>query len=373
MKILISGGHVTPAISLIEHTQTLSQPPTIVFVGRVYSQANQQQLSTEFEQVSARGVKFIPLSTGKFAQRNLTQIIQQSLLFIGGFLKSFLIVGKEQPDVFLSFGGYMAVPLALASWLWGIPIVTHEQTRTVGLANSFIARLAKAVAISYPETRSNFPSDKLTLTGNPIRTTVLSQNAPQPSWYSTTDKLPILYITGGSQGSEVINAVVSQTIKQISKSWIVIHQCGLSTLQRNYIQELTGVKAELPRTQQNHYMIREWVSETELAWIYSHATGAVSRAGANTAEELAQRCVPTIFIPLPFAHNQEQLENARALAEVGGAVILPQKDLSPESLQEKLTDLLAHAGKMRKKLTTLTHKTSAAAQLWKVVLRSATP
>ena len=108
----------------------------------------------------------------------------------------------------------------------------------------------------------------------------------------------------------MINRTVSFSVEQLLKKFIVVHQCG-GTSTNHYLEELNDVREKLPKELQKRYFIRQWVSEEEVAWIFQHAELVVSRSGANTVQEIVYNKVPAIFIPLPFAHNDEQTKNAK--------------------------------------------------------------
>ena len=334
MKILISGGHLTPAIGFIEYIQENNKSDQIIFIGRLYNKKNKKQISQEKEEITNRGITFIPYNSVKLSYNNfLSKLVVIPSLLVN-IIQAVIIVTKEKPSVFVSFGGYLAVPITIACWIMRVPIVTHEQTRTVGVANNIIAKFANKIAVSYKESLEFFPKSKTQITGNLIRKSILKINKVQPKWVKKKPTKPILYITGGSQGSEIINRTVSQVLKQLLKNWYVIHQCGKPNGSRNYKKELLLIKNKLSKANQESYQIREWVNTDELSWIYTHAKGIVSRSGANTTEEIAIKGIPSVLIPLPFSHNDEQHKNAQALSNQKQAILLEQKNLNPEVLLE---------------------------------------
>ncbi len=334
MKILISGGHLTPALAFIEYIKNKHSADEVVFIGRLFSKKDEQQISQEKTEVEKQGVKFIPFNSVKLSKNTMVAKLKSIPVLFFRIIITTGILAKEKPDVFVSFGGYLAIPIAIASWIMRVPIVTHEQTRTAGIANTIIAKFANKIAISYTESKENFPKSRTHLTGNLIRQSVLQNNKTLPNWIKKKPIKPIMYITGGSQGSEIINRTVSLILKPLLKNWFVVHQCGKPTNTTNYLKELKLVKKQLSQANQENYEIREWVSEAELSWIYSNAKGVISRAGANTIEEIALSGIPAILIPLPFSHNDEQLRNAQALSNNKQAILLEQKNLTPEVLLE---------------------------------------
>lgn len=345
--ILISGGHLTPAVATIEYLQKKYPQIRILFVGRVYSQQSERQPAKERETCEKLGIPFFYLDAPKFHRRAWWRNIQELPKVAPAFWEAVQIIRQENVSLFLSFGGYLAVPVAIAAKLLGRLVVTHEQTKTVGLANQFLGHLADRVAISSEASRRFFPGNKVELTGNPIRSSLLREYARRPDWIPDSAK-PMLYITGGSQGSQVINHIISQLLPQLTERFVVVHQCGMSENQR-YFYDLTAAADELPESRRALYRVREWIDEREVSWIMQHADLAVSRSGANTVQELTINALPAVFIPLPFAHNNEQYKNAEKLAEAGAAMLLEQKDLTPESLLAAIAQASAQRAHMRRR------------------------
>ena len=350
MKLLISGGHLTPALAFIDHVQKVQSDIEFTFVGRIYSREKTKQKAKEKEEIEKRGIPFTAFQSGKLGQESLLLLPVSILKMCLAFFTALALFLKEKPQVYLSFGSYLSIPLALASWVLRIPIVVHEQTRTVGIANALVSRFATAVAVSYPESKKQLSHSNVVLTGNPIRETILSTTESKPAWLTTKSSDPLLLVIGGSQGSEIINTTVVQSLPQLTKKWIVIHQCGAKTKLRNYKKELEKARKSLSLKNQKRYFIHEWLTETELAWIYTHVDCAVSRAGANTVQELSVRHVPALYIPLPFSHHNEQYLNAKALADTGQAMLLMQKDATPAQLVDRVYALSKNQKKVRQQL-----------------------
>src|SRR3989344_6440377 len=185
MKVLITGAHFTTAVAVIEELKNLSALPyrqaggrqdkeniEIVYVGRKTTMEGDSSPSAESQILPKMGVKFIPIVAGRL-QRSFTLYTVPALLKIPvGFLQSIYIILREKPDVVVSFGGYVGVPVVFVSWLWSIPILIHEQTLVSGLANKISGLFADKVAVSFNMEHS-FNKEKVILTGNPIRKEIL--------------------------------------------------------------------------------------------------------------------------------------------------------------------------------------------------------
>jgi UDP-N-acetylglucosamine--N-acetylmuramyl-(pentapeptide) pyrophosphoryl-undecaprenol N-acetylglucosamine transferase len=345
--ILISGGHLTPALATIEYFRRNYSNIRIVFVGREYSQEKEEQLAREREICEELGIPFYAIDAPKVHRAAWWRNIEEIPKWIPALYDSYKMLREEKVDLFLSFGGYVAVPVATIAKLLRKKVVTHEQTTSSGLANKLIAFIADKVAISHEESLRLFPQQKTIITGNPLREKMLREYKRQPSWIPK-DRKPLLYITGGSQGSQVINNSVAQKLNELTEKFTVVHACGQSTNHR-YIRFLEEEQAKLPAKQQAHYVVREWIEEQDLSWILQNAVLAISRSGANTTLEFTLHALPAIFIPLPFAHNDEQTKNAERLVDAGAALLLEQRDLTPDSLWSMVQEASRQRGYMRKR------------------------
>jgi len=370
MKILITGGHLTPALAFIQYLKTNKTNDKVIFVGREYSQEKNKQVSVEKKVITKLGIKFIPFSSSKLSSPNLLEKLKALPKLVVATFKAVGIINNTKPNIFLSFGGYLAVPVAFACWIMRVAVVTHEQTRTAGEANKIVAKVAKKIAVSYKETKKLFPKDRTVVTGNLIRTNIINTKGKKPTWFKqllTKNSLPLLYITGGSQGSEVINHNISQVANTLTKDWLVIHQCGVASKQRNYRKELNKVRSHISAKTRSNYYVREWISESELAWIYSHARVIVSRAGANTTQEIAVKKIASVLIPLPFSHHDEQFKNAQALAKKKQAILLEQKLLTPQTLLQSIQTANKYHRRYRRNLESFAKPQDSAKKLYKLL------
>lgn len=349
MKIFLTGAHLTPALAMIDYIQANYPKDRLVFLGRLYSQERLKQKAVEQLEIKKRGVKFIPFEAVKFVNSSLIDLILAIFTFPGTIGRARKILRQERPDVLLSFGSYLAVPFVLAAKSLKIPVVTHEQTIAMGKANQFIANLADKVAISFPQTSQYLKKDNFYLTGNPIRQAIFKKNLKKPD-YLPSKINKIILIMGGNQGSFVINNLVKLVLKDLLQDFTVIHQCGRANSLKNYPAELSKIKSTLPKKLQDRYFIRQWIEEEELFWLYQNADLVVSRAGANTVLELCLAQLPSILIPLPNTHNNEQVLNAQMMVKAGGAIIIDQKKLTGKTLLNSIAIVQQHNQEMRQKL-----------------------
>lgn len=347
MKILITGSHFTPAQAVIEELQKNSKVE-IVYFGRKFTREGDKSPSVESEILPKLGVKFIPVIAGRL-QRSFTRYTVSSLLKVPlGILQSFYLMVREQPNVILSFGGYVAVPTVISAWILSIPVIIHEQTLVSGLANTISSWFASKIAVSFPDNKS-FDPNRTVVTGNPMRKGLFEIN--RKSEFSKIvesakkEKLPLILITGGNQGSHVINEAVYEILEELNEAAFIIHQTGDSKF-KDY-ERLSDKKNSLKFL--NRYFVAKWISGNEIGFIFKDADLVVSRAGINTLLELAYFGVPTLVIPIPYIYKNEQMVNARFFAKAGLAKILPQSELTAERLLKEIKEMTCDLAVLNKR------------------------
>jgi UDP-N-acetylglucosamine--N-acetylmuramyl-(pentapeptide) pyrophosphoryl-undecaprenol N-acetylglucosamine transferase len=331
MKILISGGHLTPALSLIHYAK--NKKDEIVYVGRTFANKEAGINSREEVEIKNAGVQYTTIDSFKLNRHQKLKSLLQLPKLIVATTKALSIINTYKPEIIVSFGGYLAVPICIAGKIKRIPIFTHEQTQVIGLANKILFKIANKVGLSWENTKKLYPQEKYILTGNPIRPDIIKKSN-KPTWLTST--APILYVTGGSQGSKAINQTIIQNIDALTKDFCIIHQCGGSK-ENHYVNNLNKRKNKLPQAKKVNYIAKDWFSASELSWILDNALGIIGRSGANTITEIVYKKLPAILIPLPYAGNNEQYKNAAMLKAENAAILLPQ--LQIDKLKEKIEKL----------------------------------
>ncbi len=325
MKILLTGAHFTPAVATIEELKKMDPDAKIVYVGRKATLEGDKTPSVESKVLPSLGVKFIPIITGRLQRHfNIYTII--SLLKIPiGFLQAFFIVLKEQPDVILSFGGYVAVPTVIIGWLFSVPVIIHEQTLVSGLANKIAAVFADKIALSFKE-HPSFSKDKTILTGNPIRRVIIKKNKLSNS----TGDLPRILIMGGNQGSHAINLAVEGVLDKLLKIVDITHVTG-----NNKFHDFERLKEK----QNDKYTVKQWIEN--LGEVLAESDLVICRAGINTLVELAVLEKRALVIPIPYLYQNEQNKNAKYFENLNLVKILPQSKLSGTTLLYNIKEMLA--------------------------------
>jgi len=247
---------------------------------------------------------------------------------------------RFKPRVLFSTGGYVSVPVVIAAWLLRIPVIIHEQTATIGLANKIGAMFAHEVMVSFPSSIEKFPAGKVTVSGNPVRREVIA--AVHKRVKRAIPKSPLrIYITGGAQGAHVINKVVLSALPELLKKYIITLQCGDNRVYKDY--EAFSEKIDtLSISQRKRIRIHKYIGAVDIASVFENADLVIGRAGANTVTEVMALGVPAIFVPIPWVVNREQDRNAKILSSAGSALLINQDDLSKQTLLEGIEEVFSH-------------------------------
>ena len=317
-----TGGHLFPGIAVAEELKRRNASARILFVGsqRSIEKTIVDEYSFEHHRLTIEPLRTLTRNPAKFLWRN-----QQA------YRTAKRLLQNRNPAAVIGLGGFASVPVVLAAASLRSPVILLEQNIVPGRATRWLSSRASLVCVSYPETRSEFPSSVATsLTGNPIRTEI-SDLYHRPV-ESCTQTQPTLLILGGSQGAQALNdAVVSAVVKQhdLLTDWKIVHQTGsqqIEAIRRKYAD--SNLDAEVQPFFPN---LSEW---------YSQATLVISRAGATTLAELSCSGTPAVLIPYPNSVRDHQLLNARAY-EAAGAARIVEQCTNPAVTAEKLSTLLA--------------------------------
>jgi len=333
MKIAIIGGHLTPALSVIEHLPKGTDP---VYIGRKFALEGDPAYSLEYQVISSRNIPFFPITTGRLQRIITSQTLPSLLKLPGGFMQAYSILSKLKPDVIVGFGGYVSVPIGMVGKLLGIPLVIHEQTLEAGLANRMLAPFAEKICISWESSRKFFPQKKVVLTGNPVVATIF-----QSSRHHKINRgvLPRLVIVGGSLGSHAINMLIQGCIERLLKQFEVFHQTGDAKEFQDFDQ-LAKTRDSLGPTLRERYTLTKFIDPQEIVPILESADLVVTRAGINTITTLLLLNKPALIIPLPTSQKNEQQKNAIFLKKHGLGELFNQSIATPEKLFVLITAMM---------------------------------
>lgn len=336
LKIVIAGGgtggHVLPAIAVHEELQRREAPAEFLWIG--------SHSGIERGEAERAGIPFIAIQTGKLRRYIDLRTIPDAARLPIGAAQSFRALRSFHPDIVFSTGGFVSVPTVIAAKRFA-PVVTHEQTAIVGLANKINTRFSACFAVSFDATASAIGSahSNVVVTGNPVRSMLRDGDAQRGrERYGFSDELPVIFITGGAKGASPINERIFAKLEKLVSRAQVVHQTGSRNANPDYDRAIVE-RAKLPAELRARYVPVEYVGP-EIADIFAMAALVIARAGAGTVAELAYVGRPAILIPLPHAGGAEQDRNGAVLATAGGAVVIPEVSATPDRLLQEITQLL---------------------------------
>lgn len=351
-KILVTGGHMTPALAVIAELRERGYND-FLWVGHKFNQTVVKVPSAEFNTVTTEfNIPFIDLKAGKLSRNwgggewlaGLVNLVKVPW----GFVHATWIILLHRPDLILSFGGYIALPIAVMGKLLGRTVITHEQTAVTGLTNRIIPRFSDKVLISWPQSAEYYPAHKTVLVGNPLRPEI--RRVQELSKYDNADiaksadsfknldtNVPVVFVTGGNQGSHKLNAALFAILPDLLTRVVVIHQTG------SYDNDLADTfEANLTVDQKRRYLHQPFFYSDSIAEVFALADLVICRSGANTVYELLSIGKPSILIPIPWVTHNEQFINASIMKDVGLGLILEERYLEPATLQQMVIASLKH-------------------------------
>lgn len=340
MKIVLCGGHLTPALALIERLQD-KKNTDLFFFGRKYSTEGNKNLSAEYRQLGKNKLKFVELTAGRL-QRKFTRYTIPSLIKIPiGFIQSFINLLLIRPAIVVSFGGYLSLPVVFCAWFLGIDSIAHEQSSYPGLANRINAIFAKKIFLTWPQTQQYFPKDKSEVVGNLWSSSIQKTHAQDKNLDKFLQKSTnLIFVTGGNQGSHFLN-VLTRDLAPKLKGFSILHQVGTA----NYKSDMEKSK----RIKNVNYMAVDYLDSQNIGAAYNFAQLVISRSGANTVWDLAQLAKVAILIPLPISASDEQAKNAQILEAAGSALVIPQKEATVDKIEKDIYKLFKNLNSYQKK------------------------
>ena len=339
MKIVLTGGHFSPAYSVL---QKLKNSNEILVVGRRYAFEGEKNETYEYKICKKNNIPFLKINAGRL-QRVLTKHTIPALSrFPKGVYQALKILKKEKPDIVVTFGGYIGLSVAIAAYFSKVPVVLHEQTQKAGLSSKLISRFANVVCISFDTSRPFFKGKNVVLTGNPIREEILDFKGSN----LISKGKPIIYITGGSTGSHAINTKIKEILPELLRDYKVYHQTGNSLKYDDY-ETLLEFKNSIAKELSQNYNPRQFFSPNEVSSLLRESSLVISRAGINTVSELLAIGAVSLLIPLPSGQSNEQLDNAKLFKRTGLGDYLEQKEMSAKVLLKTINDMIGEQKKYK--------------------------
>jgi UDP-N-acetylglucosamine--N-acetylmuramyl-(pentapeptide) pyrophosphoryl-undecaprenol N-acetylglucosamine transferase len=309
-----TGGHVIPGLAVATEMQRRAW--NVVWLGH--------PLGMEATLTSKSNIPMKPVIFSGFRGKGLLAQALMPLNILRAFWHSIRALRETKPHVVLGMGGYIALPGGLMASLLGKPLVVHEQNSVAGLTNKILGRLADRCLNAFPDALA-----KASWVGNPVRASLLSLDDPKVRYSQRQGPLRVA-IVGGSLGAVALNELVPKALALIPKEMrpIVTHQSGkgnLAKLQQAYVA--AGVEATCV----------EFIDDMQS--VYADSDLLICRAGAMTVCEIAAVGVASLLVPFPAAVDDHQTTNAQFLVQAQAAVLMQQRDLSPDRLASAISQL----------------------------------
>ena len=319
-----TGGHVFPALALARLLRSRSYE--VVWLGT--------RRGLEARVVPQNNFPIEWLSVGGLRGKGITTLLAAPFRLAHALYQALRVMRRHRPIVVVGLGGFVTGPGGVAAWLTRAPLVIHEQNAIAGFTNRCLAPLSRAVLEAFPN--SFDAGTKARAIGNPVRAEIFAIPAPVQRFAQRSGAIRLLVI-GGSLGAMKLNATVPFAVARLAGAvdLEVRHQAGekwIDNAKKNYAD--ANVRAD----------VRPFIED--MAEAYAWADLVICRAGALTISELAAAGVGAILVPFPAAVDDHQTHNAQFLVQESAAVLIHDRDVTPERLATELQRLCEGRGKL---------------------------
>lgn len=320
-----TGGHIFPAVAIANEIRAREPEAEILFVGA--------EGKMEMEKVPAAGYKIVGLKIQGIKRSLSISNLMVPFKLMRALRDASRIIKEFKPDAVIGVGGYASGAVLFSAAQKKIPTLIQEQNSFPGITNRILSRKVKRICVAYEGMERFFPASKIVMTGNPVRSEIVAPGNARNDAFSFFEMDPSRFtvlVVGGSLGARSVNSAMVGCVRKLVENGIqVLWQTGKGNAEqaREAVQNLgDGVK------------VHEFIARMDLA--YAVADLVVSRAGAIAVSELCLVKKPCILVPFPFAAEDHQTSNAKALSDNGAAILL-RDDLVKEKLGTEILSLYA--------------------------------
>lgn len=327
IKVIISGGgtggHIFPAVSIANAVKEQHPNAEILFVGA--------EGRMEMQRVPEAGYKIIGLPVAGFDRKHLLKNISVLIKLAKSQWKARAIIKEFKPDVAVGVGGYASGPTLKAAGMMGVPTLIQEQNSYAGVTNKLLAKKAHKICVAYDGMDKFFPSEKIIMTGNPVRQALLNNKVSKEdalASFGLDSRKKTILILGGSLGARTINQCVMGNLDKIKTSEVqFIWQTG-----KIYIDQARKAVEEAGESENLH--VTDFIKD--MASAYAAADLIISRAGAGSISEFCLLGKPVILIPSPNVAEDHQTKNAMALVNKLAAIYVKDASANAELIDKAL-------------------------------------
>jgi UDP-N-acetylglucosamine--N-acetylmuramyl-(pentapeptide) pyrophosphoryl-undecaprenol N-acetylglucosamine transferase len=307
-----TGGHIFPGLAVAEQLRAAGWE--VVWMGA--------RGGMEERLVPKHGYPTAWIRAKAARGKGLVNTLLLPLNLLYSFWESARHIRRVKPSMVLGLGGYVAFPGGMMASLLNRPLALHEQNAIAGLTNRVLAQVSDKVMVAFPGALKGAE-----WTGNPVRSEIAAIAPPEKRFQGRQGAIRIL-VVGGSLGAQALNEALPRALALLAEKPAVVHQAGekhIETLRANYAA--AGVEGELV------------AFIDDMARRYAEADLVICRAGAVTVAELSAGGMASILVPFPHAVDDHQTANAKFLSERGAAILIQQRDLSPQKLAQLIQSL----------------------------------
>lgn len=337
-----TGGHIYPAVSIGKEIKKQDSAAEILFIGT--------EKGLENDIVPKEGFKLIKIKVRGFERKlsfgNLAAVAES----FTSLFKAAKIIRDFKPDVVIGTGGYVCGSVLLAAALMKVPTLIHEQNAFPGVTNKILARFVDVIALNFSDAKKYFPENsKVIVTGNPIRSNILNISKEEGlKEFGFSKELPVVLIVGGSRGAKKLNESVLLLGKHCvdKKSFQMLHMTG----ETQYADTINKYRSEGTAIDTKYLKVMPYLHNMPHALAASDIV--ISRCGASTLSEITALGKPSILVPYPYATDNHQEYNGRALEKSGAAIVILDRDLSNDIIYNEVVHMLnsqEKVGKMKAK------------------------
>lgn len=329
MRIMITGGgtggHVFPAVAIIEELRRRDPQLLLQWVGR--TNGMEQKVS------AAQGVPFRGLPVEGWPRRNSMRKPWVAAKLAVSMVQAAQYIWRFRPQAVIGVGGYVSLPLMWVAQRLGVATMLHEQNKNLGMANRMLAPRATRVFLSYEDTQGAYPKERARVTGNPSRAGFSAPPGRKEACYKLglDPQIPVVLVSGGSQGAQTLNGAMAALAGEFVPG----------EAQFIWMTGKSGFDAAHQAAAAAAARIEVFPFIEDMVTACAAADLIVSRAGASSSAEIALLGKPSILVPYPHATDNHQEQNARAFAEAGASILLLDEACTGAVLGAHIRRLLA--------------------------------
>lgn len=324
MRVIISaggtGGHIYPALAIVNKIKQMEPNSEFLYIGT--------HNRMEKDIVPAAGIPFKSIKVYGFNRKKIFTNFKTIHYLLKNKSVCKKIIKEFNPDVVIGVGGYVTVPVLSEAYKLGYKTVIHEQNSVPGKANKVLSQIASIVCVSLKDSINYFPKNKTVFTGNPVSENALEAKPVAKKELGLSDDKKLVLFVMGSLGAKTVNDIIVDSFNKLAKEdYEVLFITG-----KNDYDNV--IKNDIPKS------IHVYPYIDGLSGVLKKTDLIVTRAGASTISEIIALRVPSILIPSPYVPDDHQTKNAKSLVKEHAAFLLPEKELSVDSLVTNINGII---------------------------------